>query len=182
MSQQPTNDAGEQPPKRGKSKPAPESHEPSKPKMGRPSRFTPQLADEIVERLATGEPLAKICRDDHMPCYSVVRKWEDEKPEFLALTTRGRKDGTHYMADECIEIADNPTIDHQHKRIMVDTRIRLIGKWNAKEYGDNSHVKVDQTTRVEPVSAEQMQDEMRQSPALRREIEAMLAKSKSDEA
>ena len=40
------------------------------------------------------------------------------------------------LADECISIADNPTLDPNDKRIRIDTRLRLIGKWNAKKYGD----------------------------------------------
>lgn len=106
--------------------------------MARPSDYTPELADIICERLANGEPLAKICRDDDMPGYSTVRRWESDKPEFQALSLRARMDGTHFLADDSIRIADDTEIDPQHKRIMVDTRLRLIGKWNRKDYGDKN--------------------------------------------
>ena len=143
--------------------------------VGRPSNYSPEIANEICERLSTGEPLAKICRDPHMPGYSTVRKWEGENDEFLALSSRARKDGTHWLADECIEIADNGEIDPQHKRIMVDTRIRLIGKWNAREYGDK--LEIDATSRVAPMSGDQITTQMQQSPSFRAEIEEMLARS-----
>lgn len=104
--------------------------------MARPSTYTQELADIICERLANGEPLAKICRDEDMPAYSTVRRWESDKPEFQALSSRARLDGTHFLADDSIRIADDTEIDPQHKRIMVDTRLRLIGKWNRKDYGD----------------------------------------------
>lgn len=103
---------------------------------GRPSDYSTELAERICERLANGEPLAKICRDADMPGYSTVRRWEDEKPEFQALSLRARQDGTHFLADDSLRIADDEEIDTQRAKLMIDTRLRLIGKWNAKAYGD----------------------------------------------
>lgn len=104
--------------------------------MARPSDYNEELAAKICERLAHGEPLAKICRDPDMPGYSTVRRWEDEKPEFQALSLRARQDGTHFLADDSLRIADDDQIDTQRAKLMIDTRLRLIGKWNAKAYGD----------------------------------------------
>ena len=108
--------------------------------MARPTLFNETLAEEICRRLAKGDPLARICADDDMPAYSTVRKWEAENPEFSALSARAKVDGTHYMADECIEIADGKG-DPADKRIRIDTRLRLIGKWNRQVYGDASTLK-----------------------------------------
>jgi hypothetical protein len=116
--------------------------------MGRPSIYSQDIADEICERLANGEPLAKICRDDHMPCYSAVRRWEDDNAEFKALSTRAKRDGTHFLADDCQEIVDEPVdgdaevarIQIAHRKLRVDTRLRLIGKWNSGDYGDKQQV------------------------------------------
>ena len=108
--------------------------------MARPTLFNESLAEEICRRLAMGDPLAKICADDDMPAYSTVRKWEAENPEFSALSARAKVDGTHYMADQCIEIADGNG-DPADKRIRIDTRLRLIGKWNRKVYGDSQTLK-----------------------------------------
>ena len=71
-----------------------------------------------------------------MPGYSTVRRWEDDKPEFQALSLRARQDGTHFLADDSLRIADDGEIDTQRAKLMIDTRLRLIGKWNAKQYGD----------------------------------------------
>lgn len=108
---------------------------------GRPSLYSEELADKVCERLSHGEPLRRICADPDMPSFTTVWKWEKESEAFAKLSARARDIGTHNLADECIEIADNPEIDPANKRIMVDTRIRLIGKWNAKNYGD----KIEQT-------------------------------------
>jgi hypothetical protein len=105
-------------------------------KMGRPTLFNQELAERIAERLANGEPLRKICQDEDMPNYMTVLRWQERHPDFGLLSARAKQDGTHALADECLSIADNPTLDPADKRVRIDTRIRLIGKWNAKSYGD----------------------------------------------
>jgi hypothetical protein len=103
---------------------------------GRPSGYNETIAAEIVRRLSNGEPLKKMCKDEHMPDYTTVLNWQRVHPEFSDLSARAKAEGTHALADECIDIADDKTIDPQHKRFMIDTRIRLIGKWNSKAYGE----------------------------------------------
>jgi hypothetical protein len=104
--------------------------------MGRPSKFNGGLANRICERLAQGEPLARICQDDDMPDFSTVWRWEQSNEEFRKASAHAREIGTHYIADDCIRISDDPTIEPADKRVRIDTRLRLIGKWNAKRYGD----------------------------------------------
>lgn len=116
--------------------------------MGRPSLYTDELAETICERLTKGEPLARICADEAMPGYSTVRRWEDENEKFRALSMRARKDGTHYIADDCLRIADDDDMKVDEKRVRIDTRLRLIGKWNSKSYGD----KLDMTTGGEKLN------------------------------
>ena len=57
-----------------KKKPAP-----AKRKRGRPSRYTSELAAVICERLAEGETLRSICRDDKMPDKATVLRWLGDK-------------------------------------------------------------------------------------------------------
>lgn len=106
--------------------------------MARPSKRSPELEEELFRRLSQGEPMAKICADEHMPDFSTVWRWEEQDDEFRKLSARARDLGTHFMADDCIRIADDPTIDTADKRVRIDTRLRLIGKWNAKNYGDKT--------------------------------------------
>lgn len=108
--------------------------------MGRPSIYSDELAETICERLSRGEPLARICDDEDMPDFSTVWRWERDNEEFRKLSARGRELGTHYIADDCLRISDNPTLEPADKRVRIDTRLRLIGKWNAKNYGDKTEV------------------------------------------
>jgi len=43
------------------------------------------------------------------------------------------------MAGDCITIADTPG-DPSDKRVRIDTRLRLIGMWNRKDYGAKQEV------------------------------------------
>ncbi len=115
-------------------------------KTGRPTKFNRALADEISRRLAEGEPYVKICADHHMPNFSTLWRWERNHAEFRDQTRMALQHGTHFLAHDCLRIADDPEIDARHKRVMIDTRLRLIGKWNAKSYGD----KINQQVEIEP--------------------------------
>jgi hypothetical protein len=45
------------------------------------------------------------------------------------------------MADECIKIADDASLDPQDRRVRIDTRLKLIGKWNVKVYGESTQLR-----------------------------------------
>lgn len=129
---------------------------------GRPSSYNDQVAAEIIDRLSTGEPMKKICKDDHMPAYITVLRWQRAHPEFGNLTARAKIEGTHVLAEECLEIADDLDLDPQHKRVMIDTRIRLIGKWHSKAYGDKvevattGEISVSHTLDISNLSSEEL--------------------------
>jgi hypothetical protein len=76
-----------------------------------------------------------------MPSYMAVWRWEKANEEFRELSAYAREIGTHHIADDCLNIADDPTLEPQDKRVRIDTRLRLIGKWNAKRYGDAVQMK-----------------------------------------
>lgn len=122
-------------------------------KRGRPSLYTPEIAESICRRLAAGETLRAICRDEDMPAESTVRAWAlDDVEGFSAHYTRAREIGYFGMADELIEIADDVHLDtirggedepdranHEwitRSRLRVDTRKWLLSKALPKVYGD----------------------------------------------
>lgn len=122
-------------------------------KRGRPSLYTPEIAESICERLAAGETLRAICRDDGLPSEVTVRRWAMGDTEgFSAQYAKARELGYHGMADELVEIADETTFDtlrgsedqpdkpnHEwitRSRLRVDTRKWLLSKALPKIYGD----------------------------------------------
>jgi len=126
---------------------------PPKPKMGRPSKYTPELADEICQRLSNGEPLRQICRDDHMPAWQKIYEWMAKDEKLSGAIAHARDLGYDAMAEECLIIADTPqlgqtqvmddkgskvTIEDMlgHRKLKIETRLKLLAKFNPKKYGD----------------------------------------------
>jgi hypothetical protein len=107
---------------------------------GRPSSYTQEMADRICERLALGESLRSICRDDDMPSWPCISNWLKKYPEFAAQYARAREDQAEAHADRIIEIADDEGIDPNHKRIMVDARKWVASKLKPKRYGEKLDV------------------------------------------
>lgn len=108
------------------------------------------LIEEICQRLSLGEPLAKICRDPHMPDRTTVFDWAKEDESISQLIALARIDGFDAIAEECLDIADAPppstqygTTDGgavQHAKLRVETRLKLLAKWDPKRYGDKQQV------------------------------------------
>src|SRR3954469_442594 len=72
-----------------------------------PVRYSPELADEIVERISAGEALQEICRSPHMPDEKAVRKWvKNDAHGFGPRYAQAREDQAEHWAGEIITIAD----------------------------------------------------------------------------
>ena len=126
---------------------------PAKPQPGPATKFTAELADEICRRMANGDSLRSICRDDHMPAESTVRGWAvDDQEGFAERYERARGMHADALFDDALEIADDATgdlvegkdgkkvLDHEHvqrSKLRVDTRkwaaARLAAKYGAKD-------------------------------------------------
>jgi len=78
------------------------------PKIGRPSIYTEELANDICTRLGLGESLRKICLSENMPSLSSVMSWLTTKPAFLEQYTRAREIQAETQFDELIDIVDQP--------------------------------------------------------------------------
>ena len=90
--------------------------------------------EKVCLMLSEGISLRRIARELEMP-ESTLRYWLASDPEAFAHSTRARELGCDALADECLEIADDKALDPTDKRIRIDTRIRLIGKWSQR-YSD----------------------------------------------
>lgn len=75
---------------------------------GRPTDFTKELADEILERMTDGESLRSICIDKRMPGRSTVFRWLQANSEFRELYTFAREAQADAFVDEIVHIADTP--------------------------------------------------------------------------
>ena len=123
---------------------------------GRPSKYSSAVAQEICEGLAEGVPLREICRRDHMPEWRTVYDWMGRDETLSAAIARARDIGYDKMAEECLAIADTPVEGRKivetddgkvmytredmlgHRRLQVETRLKLLAKFNPKKYGDRA--------------------------------------------
>lgn len=117
-------------------------------------KYTPELADEICERLAEGEPLRAICRDMHMPSWRAVYDWIKKDTEFASRIAHARELGFDAIAEQCLDIADDERHDWVNTRkgvitndvaigrakLQIHTRLQLLSKWNPKKYGDKQDI------------------------------------------
>lgn len=127
-------------------------------KVGRPSKCTPAVVAAICSRLSKGEPLAAICRDEGMPHDSTVRDWAEKDTAISRDIARAREAGEEWLLAECLEIADDSRNDFierkadegdekalamrengeviQRSKLRIDTRLKLLAKWNPKKWGE----------------------------------------------
>lgn len=108
-----------------------------KPKTGRPSDYSDDLAAEICSKLADGKSLKSICDAPGMPDKATVYRWIAAHDAFRDLYARAREDQADTMADEIVDIADNAKSDDVNKaRLRVDARKWVAAKLKPKKYGD----------------------------------------------
>ena len=140
-------------------------------KKGPKSLYTEKLASEICERLAKGETLKQICRDEHMPAAPTVRLWAvDDVNGFADRYARARDAQIEHWADEISEIADDGSNDWMERetksgrvikvvdqeavnrsRLRIDTKKWLLSKLKPERYGERVNLSgsIDLNTRTD---------------------------------
>ena len=98
--------------------------------------------------LASGKTLRDFCRLPGMPHYSTIYDWLDKDEEFNQRFARARATGEDVISQECLAIADDDSRDVAGElgmpnnvavardRLRIDTRLKLLAKWNPKKYGE----------------------------------------------
>ena len=154
----------QKPPKRSTSRkqPAaipkqPEQQQPAvRPKIGRPSKYTPEIAQKMCEMLAEGIPLRQICRQEGFPEWRTVYDWmyKDEAlgergTGLSAAIAKAREIGQDAIAEQLwVDMLQEPErilsegggrIDPgfvQWQKAKAEIGLKLLAKWNPKRYGD----------------------------------------------
>ena len=118
--------------------------------IGRPSVYSDALACLICERIAMGESLRSICRDEDTPAMSTVFKWLNENKSFSEQYARAKEESAEYHADGMIDLCDiepSVVVDQngvarvdagwvQWNRVRIDTRKWVASKLKPKKYGE----------------------------------------------
>ena len=146
-------------------------------KMGRPSVYSDEVANEICVRLGLGESLRKICLDDHIPSLATVMNWLSRKPDFLEQYTRAREIQAETQFDQLIDIVDQPPelsyvvgkngeqievkFDSTYvawMKLRVDTRKWTAARMAPKKYGEQKQVEETTDPSVIDVTVRDMMD------------------------
>lgn len=110
-------------------------------KTGRPTSFKAKLGKEICKRIAEGESVRSIVKDEKMPSATTIFNWlfDEDKKEFLAQYETARNIQAEIMFEELLEIADDSKKD-------IETRVNAEGEEYEvpnKEYVQRSRLRVD---------------------------------------
>jgi hypothetical protein len=90
-----------------------------------------------------------------MPAFQKVYEWMGRDQDLSGAIARAREIGYDKMAEEVLQIADTPmmgqiqTMDDKgstirtedmlgHRKLQIETRLKLLAKWNPKKYGDRT--------------------------------------------
>jgi hypothetical protein len=106
------------------------------------------MGNLICDKLTEGVSLRKLCKSDKFPNASTVYVWLDRFPSFAEQYTRAREAATEDMLEDILEIADDPQVEVQDKRVRIDTRKWIMGKLKPKKYGDTGQKEKDKADEI----------------------------------
>lgn len=131
-------------------------------KIGRPTKYTEELIDEICTRVSNGTPLREICREEDKPTWSTFYDWLRKDKELSARFAQARELGTDAIAEDTMAIIDEKperVEDERSSRVdagyvqwqknRVELRLKLLAKWNPRKYGDRQIIAGDKDAPLE---------------------------------
>ncbi|MBU9829874.1 MULTISPECIES: ubiquitin carboxyl-hydrolase [Rahnella] len=130
----------------------------AKNKGGRPSDYTPELAERICNLLMEGESLRAICKRDDVPHIATVLAWLHRHEEFHEQYVRAREIQAEVMAEDIIMYADSATEEASavaKARLQVDARKWYASKVATRRYGDR--VQHDQRITITDMTDDELQ-------------------------
>lgn len=136
-----------------------------KPKMGRPSKYTPEIAQQMCQLLADGIPLREICRREGFPAWQTVYDWMARDDIAVAsgggaglsvAIAKAREVGQDAIAEQIwLDMLQEPErilsegggrVDSgyvQWQKAKAEIGLKLLAKWNPKRYGDRMAIAGD---------------------------------------
>ena len=106
------------------------------PPTGRPTVFTLEILQGLLEWMKSGKTMTSYCKKHGLATSGLFNYMNKEGGEsFKSEFTRAREDGAHALIDETIEIADEKSKDAMRQKLRVDTRMKIAGMWNRKQFG-----------------------------------------------
>ncbi|HEI8903452.1 TPA: ubiquitin carboxyl-hydrolase [Proteus mirabilis] len=115
-------------------------------KMGRPSDYLPEVADDVCALIADGESLRSVCKRPGMPNTTKVMRWLREYPDFREQYAKAMESRADAVFEELFDIADDVTEEPAavaKARLRIDTRKWALARMSPKKYGDKVTQDID---------------------------------------
>ena len=171
-------------------------------KMGAPkgsgSKYTEELSEQICALVSNGVNLRSVCRMEGMPAWRTVYDWVVDRPDFAARLAHARDIGYDALAEEALEIANTPHLGQKkvyssgagededsmtvteddmlgHRKLQIETRLKLLACWNPKKYGNKVAVGGDPGNPIQveaQVEADNFLATILKNAELKKQVEA----------
>lgn len=115
-------------------------------KKGRPSIYTPELAGQVCNVIATTPCSLRKMREMHsfFPDPSTIHQWRKDYSEFSDNYRRAKLIQADILAEEILDIADDCTAEnHPQAKLRIETRKWIASKLLPKKYGDKCGLEAD---------------------------------------
>lgn len=120
-------------------------HEESKPKVGQPTKFNPELWERILVAVATYQDLIEICGEPDMPAVSTVYRWMRERPE-LKEDMRDAWEMFSYLGksynNNILRGGRMSTGEFRRDEALVSDNRWFMSKTNRRDFGDRQQIDV----------------------------------------
>jgi hypothetical protein len=124
-----------------------------------------------------------------MPAWTAIYAWAAQDKALSERIAQAREQGYDAIAEDLLAIADTPlmgetetssanglTITRQdmlgHRKLQIETRLKLLAKWNPKKYGDRQILAGDKDSPVEVKADLGVFETMLQTVELNRQAKA----------
>jgi hypothetical protein len=120
----------------------------SETKIGRPSKRTPELIDEICIRIASGRSLLSVSKDEDMPDHATIWRWMHAEEDFRDKYARAIQTRAINHAEEIsetIQQVKRGELPPDVGRVVVDGMKWVASRLLPKVYGDKQIVEANVT-------------------------------------
>jgi len=155
-------------------------------KIGRPTKWTQEIEDDICARLSRGEPLRAICRTEGYPEWNTFYSWMERSEALSARVALARENGVEAIAQDTLAMIDaepryiedakgGTRIDAgyvQWLKLRTEQRMTLLACWSPNRYGNRVQVAGDKDNPLQVnIQATEMFDSILKNAEMTRQIE-----------
>lgn len=111
--------------------------------MSRPTLYTPELGEEIIDRLWEGESLTAICREKGVSPRTVRGDWTKQHKEFGDQYKAAMVGGAYALIESTTAIVDNLEEKAESRKVRAWQRFELAKRKAPQELGDRMQLAGD---------------------------------------